>query len=99
MATYNPRAGLPKRKTYGYVAEMVKAPEDVFPKSSSDLAVERLASLPEPAPSAMDANELRSWLMGYMDSIEDCLPCLSQWRRIREEVGRSVAVKEPVKET
>jgi hypothetical protein len=47
----------------------------------------------------VDANALRNWLLGYMDSIGDQLPDLAQWRRIREEVGRSVAVKEAVKET
>jgi hypothetical protein len=97
MATYNPRAGMPPRKTYKEGAPNTLRFASL--KSELDLAVERLAALPEPKPEDSDANALRSWLLGYMDSIGDQHPDLAQWRRIREEVGRSVVAKEAVRDT
>jgi hypothetical protein len=102
MATYNPRAGMPKRKTYKFqhkaVVKTVTVENTQFaPKGLPPVQMHEIA--PPMIPAVMDANALRGWLLGYMDSIGDQLPDLAQWRRIREEVGRSVVVKEPVKDT
>lgn len=107
MATYNPRAGMPPRKKYDVKPGGGGVGTNPS-KSWLEKTVERIMALPDPSVpmtvrmedyGAVDANALRSWLLGYMDSIGDQLPDLAQWRRIREEVGRSVAVKEAVKET
>lgn len=106
MATYNPRAGMPPRKTYkegapntlrfgaSPVAALDEAIADIY-KMANEALKQDGVNVANP----IDANALRGWLLGYMDSIGDQLPDLAQWRRIREEVGRSVAVKEAVKDT
>lgn len=92
MATYNPRAGMPPRKkTEVPLGEAL--PDDLAKAFFEPDTLAQLAS-----PEGLDGNALRGWLLGYMDSIGDQLPDLAQWRRIREEVGRSVVVKEAVKE-
>jgi hypothetical protein len=54
---------------------------------------------PVPAPvvsvhkGPMSYPDLRFWLLAMTEEIGDQLPDLSQWRRIREEVGRSLPEK------